>query len=529
MRAWGGVALIVVAAAASSVRAAPATKVYWAQTLSEAIRQSNLDGTSPGSVVETPTVADVVGLSFDGVAGKVYWVEARSLDDKILRANPDGSSVETVVAWPNVVGPVAVAVDPGSGFVCWAEDHPTDSEDRIACADLGGTNPRTLVAWPVLVNPTALAFDTLGSGLYWLQRVSTDDKVMRANLDGSQAQPIVSWPVVADPTALAVDALSGKVYWSQATASDDRILRANLDGSGVETVVSSPLVIAPVAVAVDPSGGKVYWAEDQTVSDRIARVNLNGTGVQTIVGFVDVGDPVGLALDGVVADQPAALSPDGTGINKNRFISFDVVGGVTTASAIRVTLANLPGAHSTWNGARLWVGPPGAVCELGGIGPGQTCQPGVPLMTAAGLRCLPECRTDWSRRGTIHVFHEAIVPAAMYTIEIADCTSDLNDPASFRTPLSVSTTVWGDAVGGFVGGVWTGPNGRVEIVTDVVAVLDKFGSRPGAPIKARADVEPRCPDRKVNISDVARVLDAFRALPYPFGPSVADPCSATCP
>jgi hypothetical protein len=51
-----------------------------------------------------------------------------------------------------------------------------------------------------------------------------------------------------------------------------------------------------------------------------------------------------------------------------------------------------------------------------------------------------------------------------------------------------------------------------------VAVLDKFGNRPGAPQKIRADVEPATIDFKINITDVSRVLDAFRGLAYPFPP-----------
>jgi hypothetical protein len=306
-------------------------------------------------------------------------------------------------------------------------------------------------------------------------------------------------------------------------------MRADLNGTGPRTILSSPLVISPVAMAVDPIGAKLYWAEDQSFDDRIRRANLDGTGEQTIVSFVNVGDPVGVALDGTLADQPPALLADPTGITKNRYVSMQVVGGATVPSAVRLTLVALPAPFNAWNGATLWVTEAGPACEVGAIGPGQPCPAGAPTYTAAKLGCTPECRSDWSRLGTIHVSHEGIIPGATYRAEIADCATDLNDPANFLTPLDLSTPRWGDAVGGFVAGSWTGPNGVVEIVTDVVADLDKFGNRAGAPIKSRADLEPACVDGKVNITDVIRMLDAFRGLLYPFTPSAAAPCASLCP
>ncbi len=70
----------------------------------------------------------------------------------------------------------------------------------------------------------------------------------------------------------------------------------------------------------------------------------------------------------------------------------------------------------------------------------------------------------------------------------------------------------------------TPPDGRVDIVTDILAIIAKFGSRPGAPAKIRVDLEPGMLDMKINITDVTFALDAFRGLPYPFAPSTTTPC-----
>jgi hypothetical protein len=61
------------------------------------------------------------------------------------------------------------------------------------------------------------------------------------------------------------------------------------------------------------------------------------------------------------------------------------------------------------------------------------------------------------------------------------------------------------------------------VVTDVVVILDKFKNLVGAPLKARADLEPSLPDLEINITDAVYAIEAFTGEEYPFGP-VGDPC-----
>ena len=85
---------------------------------------------------------------------------------------------------------------------------------------------------------------------------------------------------------------------------------------------------------------------------------------------------------------------------------------------------------------------------------------------------------------------------------------------------------WPDVAGQFDGaaGRWPPPDGTVDIITDVIAVVDKFANRPGAPRKARADVDPCRVDFKIQFIDIVLTLDAFRGLAYPCSPTAA-PCS----
>ncbi len=236
-----------------------------------------------------------------------------------------------------------------------------------------------------------------------------------------------------------------------------------------------------------------------------------------------------------IPDECDLQAPMGVGPGKIRVVSFSMpalegtVAGPGTNTAIRLTLLNLPGAYGAWSGRKMWVGPPQDVCEAGGTGPGQACPPGFSFSKFAKAQCTQHCRSDWGTLGTIHLWGEGVIGGAIYRLQAISCADDPDDENRYSDPLNAATPKWGDCCGPFQGG-WTGPDGDVDVTTDVVAVLDKFSNRPTAPIKARADVigdvDPRVNlDLKINITDVSRVLDAFRSLPYPFSPSAATPCN----
>ena len=125
----------------------------------------------------------------------------------------------------------------------------------------------------------------------------------------------------------------------------------------------------------------------------------------------------------------------------------------------------------------------------------------------------------------VQVYHEYIIPGGEYGVEF---TADPGGPASHpqqSEPESVTMSRWGDLTGSFdeEGGFWTEPDGTVDLVTDIVAVIDKFSNRPGAPPKARADLHPALPNQRIDMLDVTFALGAFRGEPYPFSPD-ASPC-----
>ncbi|RME37399.1 MAG: hypothetical protein D6788_09535 [Planctomycetota bacterium] len=222
--------------------------------------------------------------------------------------------------------------------------------------------------------------------------------------------------------------------------------------------------------------------------------------------------------------------PDSDGMEKNRYLTLSTADARVTAW--RVTFVSLPPPFDAYDALSMWVGPPQAVSENAGtVDPAQGGRSGVFL--ASTLQCDPFF-ADWSSFGTVEVSHALIVPGAVYAVEAVEegcdrfsqptaCFSGSLCPPS-ADPLSIRTSLWGDVTGGCSVSPCTPPDGQVDVVTDLLAVLEKFRNAPGAPPKARADLEPAIPDRLVNISDALVVLDAFRGFSYPFSPPAAAPC-----
>ena len=224
---------------------------------------------------------------------------------------------------------------------------------------------------------------------------------------------------------------------------------------------------------------------------------------------------------GTAADAPAApAAPMSANLVSNRYLAFsDANPGEITA--FRVRFVDLPPPHDGLNGTAMWVGASRQVSELGGSSDATP-----PTFTAAALTCDPYF-DNWGAIGTVHVYHEAIVPGGLYEVQAVLSGADLANEASYSVALGMTAGVWGDVCGSFNTGTgsWNDADGSVDVATDVVAVLDKFGSLPGSPDKAHADLEPAIPDQLINITDVTQILDAFGGATYPFGPP-APPCAS---
>ncbi len=207
-------------------------------------------------------------------------------------------------------------------------------------------------------------------------------------------------------------------------------------------------------------------------------------------------------------------------VSASRYLSFEGA-NAGQQTAIRVTFSDLPPPHDILNGTSMWVGQPEETSEHGGsIEPTSWFS----NFYASTLQCYPYY-TDWNAMGTVYVYHEGIVPKGLYELQAVSQECSTGYESSYSTPLQLSTERWCDVSGPFdsESGSWTAPDGQVSFPFDILAILDKFVSRPIAPEKVRADLDPATPNRIIDALDLARALDAFRGFPYPYDPD-PDPC-----
>ncbi len=238
--------------------------------------------------------------------------------------------------------------------------------------------------------------------------------------------------------------------------------------------------------------------------------DCDGSGVADVCEILDgilVDVNGNLVPDICECPRPAPL-PDPIVATKVRYLSVRPLGGAQPM-AMRVTNVTSPPPFDV---PVMWVGQPRLVSQLGGK---DDATP--PTLTVATLECQPVF-ADWSGVDTVHIYHGSIVPSSVYHVESVDVACDLTNPSTFSVPVEVALSGWGDVGGTFDSnlGRWNAPDGRVDVAFDVVAILDGFANRPGAPMKPRTDLEPAVPDQKINITDVVSALDAFSGQGYPF-------------
>ncbi len=237
-----------------------------------------------------------------------------------------------------------------------------------------------------------------------------------------------------------------------------------------------------------------------------------GSGASTDLDYNGIPDDCCLVSStpkpDLIADERGSLVLSA----KNRYLSF-VAGEPTRQQAVRLTYVDLPAPYDALNGATAWMAEPTPVSENGGS---PVPIPGFENIIVASLQCDPAF-VDIASLGMIHLTHETIVPGGVYRVDVLDSACPSGDPNSYSASLTIPTSDWGDLVGAYdlVASSWRAADGSVDVTTDVVGVIDRFGSLPGSPGKPRVDVWPETPDRLIDITDITQVLNAFVGEPFP--------------
>jgi hypothetical protein len=216
---------------------------------------------------------------------------------------------------------------------------------------------------------------------------------------------------------------------------------------------------------------------------------------------------------------PNAVNPD-PGVNKTRFISFTNPNAVETAIRVKLTSlhhvvppytggASVP--FTAFEGQYRWVGPPAQYIE-------STAQP-IPFY-ASFLQCTPHYR-NWSTVGLLHVSGTEVVPSSLYDVQTFAASCQGNEAActAISAVVQFATTRWGD-----VEAPYQPPDPTQQPnVADISALVNKFKSALGAPIKVRALLTPSLLTSQMGVdvafNQISACVDAFKGTPYPFSPT----------
>ncbi len=202
--------------------------------------------------------------------------------------------------------------------------------------------------------------------------------------------------------------------------------------------------------------------------------------------------------------------------SKDRYISAKMDGNGATPVAIRVVRAG-----ST---VERFVDC-NSIADLGADGWYAALQDG-PLPAAGD----PSFYCNLASVDELHVRGCNILPGNMYAMDVSDNGTDFSATFDIITtvPQFAAGRQFGDIVGSFIAGAWTAPEGLVSS-SDIVAVVKKFQSAPGAPIICRVNNSGVVPNTIVSAAgDVLRAVNAFNAAPYDTGGLVTGCLTGTC-
>lgn len=280
--------------------------------------------------------------------------------------------------------------------------------------------------------------------------------------------------------------------------------------------------------------------------DPVGTLDCNTNGVADAcdiqAGSSQDGDTNGVPDE---CQPPPMPQTDPFPFNKTRVVSVSVPSAPTTLpgaqTAIRFWLVDLqnpnppnvatapPPNFSGFEMGPTCTDPAGCVRWVGKANTFLESQeiPEVGSFRAARLQCTPYYR-DWTTEDLVHVVGAELMPSSTYYVNVvaADCMGS-EPTCSLVSPFNILTTArYGDLTLPF------NPPYPVTQpdVLDVVALVDKLKSIPGALSKTFAQLQPNVPDLNSDLSvlDVVAGVDAVKGLAYPFSGPCTCPSTVTC-
>ena len=166
---------------------------------------------------------DAIGVSYDGVDGRVYWSAVKEKKQGIFSGHLDGTGVRLETG-DGLVMPEDLAVDYLARNVYF-----TDSHTKII-----GVLKMNTQFWTTIINETVdkprgiTVYPERGFLFYadW----GVQPGIMRAGMDGADVRRIVKMHEGDWPNGVAIDSVLERVFWSE--AKHNTLESAKIDGSG---------------------------------------------------------------------------------------------------------------------------------------------------------------------------------------------------------------------------------------------------------------------------------------------------------
>lgn len=240
--------------------------IYWADSSSNKIQRSFLDGSNIQDVVSTD-LSLIQSLVLDSSGNHIYFGD--SITDKIERTNANGIERIDIVT-SGLDGIRGITISESLQKLYW-----TDTElDVIKRSDLDGSNIETIVSLSVGSIIQKIAINDAEGKMYWTDEEVSNPTIKKANLDGTSIEIIISSSLL-QPREISIDTVNNKIYWVD--ANGNYVDKANLDGTNRSNIST---INGPQAIAIDISQGKVYVGD---LSGKIFKMNLDGTSKTEIV------------------------------------------------------------------------------------------------------------------------------------------------------------------------------------------------------------------------------------------------------
>ena len=239
-----------------TVETITADKIYWVESNGKAIKQADLDGGNPATLIATGSNTDPAGIALS--ANKMYWTDQG--DDTIKCADLEGIGVKTLVR--DLSAPSGIALDVAGGKMYWTETRSDSNNDTIKRADLddkceGSVEDSVEGMVTNAKDPQDLALDVAKRKMYWTDRGTGSIKF--ASMDGDNT-PMDLITGLTQPQGIALDLANRVIYWTE-TGSEDDVLRANLEDVTDRTIIYNGSGSSPHGMAIDGVNDKVYWVD----------------------------------------------------------------------------------------------------------------------------------------------------------------------------------------------------------------------------------------------------------------------------